>query len=188
MKTAFVALMSLGLCVSFAYGKDQDPARRALAEELLNEMDMKANMEKSFAMFKKMMPAQMQRMKEARKKSEEAPAPGVQEPNEDKAAAAAKMMDEMSKEMSWDNIKDDFITLYAETFTEEELRGLVDFYKSPAGRAFTKKQPELMRRTMELTQKRMFQWMPKIQDMMKPAPKRPKGPETPAVKPPKEGE
>lgn len=193
MRIASVVLLVVGLCFG-GYAQAQDASRRALAEELLNEMDMKANMEKSFAMFKKMLPAQMEQMKKARAKAGQAPATDQQPAeatDEHATKAAEKMMDEMAEQLSWDNIKDDFIALYAETFTEEELRGLVEFYKSPAGRAFTKKQPELMKRSMQLTQKRMLQWMPRMQEMqreaMGAAHKRPKGPPAPAAEPPSDG-
>jgi hypothetical protein len=74
-----------------------------------------------------------------------------------------KMMEIVTKEMSWEAMKDEYVAVYAETFTEEELKGLIEFYKSPAGRTFAKKQPELMERSMKLGQKRMLQVMPKIQ-------------------------
>lgn len=196
MRVATIALLLVGLCMSGVCLRAEEPdaKRRALAEELLNEMDMKANMEKSFAMFKKMIPSQMKAMGQSMDKG------GTSEEAKKKADAisekasteSTKMMDEMMKELSWDNVKEDFITLYAETFTEEELQGLVAFYKSPAGRAFTKKQPELMQRTMMLTQKRMFKWMPKIQAMSKGVMAEPgkeaKKPAPPAVEPKKTDE
>jgi hypothetical protein len=78
-----------------------------------------------------------------------------------------KMLDMMAQELSWDKMKEDYITLYADTFTEEELKGVIAFYKSPAGQAFLKKQPELMKRSMEMSQKLMLQVMPKIHAMIK---------------------
>lgn len=170
MKTVIFAMLVAGLCLSGNFANAEDATRRALAEELLNEMDMKANMEKTFAMFKKMIPSQMEKMREATEKTKkptEASKKMSDEMSEKATKASTKMMDEMVQELSWEKIKDDYIRLYAETFTEEELQGLVAFYKSPAGRAFTKKQPELMKRSMELTQKRMFLIMPKIHAMTK---------------------
>jgi len=76
-------------------------------------------------------------------------------------------MDMLAQEFSWDKLKEDYITLYAETFTEDEMKGAIAFYKSPAGQAFITKQPEVVRRSMELSQKMMMQIMPKIQAMTK---------------------
>ena len=165
MRTAMVVLFVFGLGWSGECVNAQDASRRALAEELLNAMNMKGASESTFDVFKKMMPSQMKAMKQAMEKgkkpsAEVAATADAMHTRIDKANA--KMMDEMIREMRWEKVKDDYITIYAETYTEEELRGLVAFYKSPVGRAFTKKQPELMRRSMELAQKRILQWMPKL--------------------------
>ena len=169
MRLAIVALMTVALGVGSPCVGAQDTTRRKLAEELLSEMQMKETIEKSFAMFKKMMPNMM---KTAQATAKTAMPPGETKADEDakleKAEQmGAKMMDLMAKEMSWDSMKDDYITLYAETFTEEELKGLVVFYKSPVGKAFVKKMPELMKRSMQMSQKKMMQWMPKIQELSK---------------------
>jgi hypothetical protein len=165
-----------GQCVN----AQPDATRRALAEELLNEMHMKETLEKSFAMMKKMMP-QMMKSQMASLESNTPPGenkPDVKEIKEKANQFAEKMFDQMAQEMTWDNMKDDYITLYAETFTEEELRGLVAFYKTPVGQAFVKKQPEVITRSMALGQKQMLKWMPKMQELMKGA----MGPEKPSMK------
>lgn len=134
----------------------QETQRRAMAEELLNIMNMQDNIEKSFAMVKQMIPGQMAKMNEARG-STNMPANVV--------GHTEKMMDMIAAELSWDKMKEDYITLYADTFTEQEMKDTIAFYKSPTGQAFIRKQPELMQRSMEITQKIMMQIMPKIQAM-----------------------
>jgi len=154
-----IAWIAAGMVLSVGAGANgQDASRRAMAEELLNLMNIQANIEKSFDMIKQMIPAQMGRMKQATGQTctlAEVP------------SRTGKMMDMMAQELSWDKLKDDYITLYAETFSEEEMKGIITFYKSPAGQAFIEKQPELMKRSMELSQKMMIQIMPKIQAMSK---------------------
>ena len=61
----------------------------------------------------------------------------------------------------------DFFNVDPAQGTFQELKDLIAFYKSPAGQAFTRKQPELTMKTMEMTQKLMLQVMPKIQAMTK---------------------
>jgi hypothetical protein len=134
----------------------QETQRRAMAEELLNVMNMQDTIEKSFAMLKQMIPAQMETMKEVA---------GATNMPTNAVSHTEKMMDMLAEELSWNKMKADYITLYAETFTEQELKDTVAFYKSPAGQAFVKKQPELMKRSMEITQKLMMQITPKIQAM-----------------------
>jgi hypothetical protein len=46
------------------------------------------------------------------------------------------------------------------------MQGVIAFYRSPAGDAFLKKQPELMRRSMELNQQIMTELSPKLQDLL----------------------
>lgn len=43
------------------------------------------------------------------------------------------------------------IALQAEIYTEDELQGLVDFYRSPAGEALVEKAPQLIERTLQIS-------------------------------------
>lgn len=146
------ALFLLGVMCAGA----QETQRRALAEELLNAMNMKDSIESSFAMVKQMIPAQMERMKQT---------VGDTNMSANVSAGTGKMIDMIAEEMSWNKMKDEYITLYAETFTEQEMKDTIAFYKSPTGQAFVKKQPELMKRSMEISQKQMMRIMPRIQAM-----------------------
>lgn len=134
----------------------QESQRRALAEELLAAMNMQDAVEQSFAMVKRMIPPQMEKMQQVT---------GATNMPANVSRQTEKMMDMIAGELSWEKMKADYIALYAETFTEQELKDTVAFYKSPAGQAFVKKQPELMKRSMEISQKLMMQIMPKIQAM-----------------------
>jgi hypothetical protein len=162
MRTMIVAVMAAVLSLNCWIANAQEDTRHALAEELLDEMSMKEVVEKSFDAVKKMMPMQIKRMKELQEKSD---APS----NAGKAAdeMLTKVMDMVSKELSWDSLKEDYIAIYAETFTAEELEGAIAFYKSPVGKAFAQKQPELIEGSMKISQKRMMQIMPKMMTMLK---------------------
>jgi uncharacterized protein len=151
-----IGLIVVGLVLSVGVANAQEASKRAMAEELLNLMNMQENIEKSFAMMKQMIPAQMEKMKQTT---------GQTNMPSNVASQTDKMMDMLAAELSWNKMKDNYIILYAETFTEDEMKGIIAFYKSPAGQAFTKKQPELMKRSVELSQKLMMQIMPKIQAM-----------------------
>jgi hypothetical protein len=76
-----------------------------------------------------------------------------------------RMISIIKDELSWDKMKDVFIQTYRETFSQEEIDGLIAFYKSPVGQAFVEKQPELMQNTMTLMQQRMMPMMDKIREM-----------------------
>ncbi len=132
----------------------QENTRQALAEELLTAMDMQNSIEQSFAKVKQMLPQQMKNMQQTM---------GTTNVPESVSAQTTKIFDMVAAELSWSKMKADYITLYAETLSEQELRDLIAFYKTPTGQSFVKKQPELMQRAMEINQKLMIKLMPRIQ-------------------------
>jgi uncharacterized protein len=69
----------------------------------------------------------------------------------------------MGREMRWDNIKEDYINLYVNVFTESELRELIRFYQTPLGQKLIEKTPVLMQRSMRIGQQKMMRVMPEIQ-------------------------
>ncbi len=77
----------------------------------------------------------------------------------------AKMISIMKEELSWDRMKDLYVQVYRETFSQEEIDGLIAFYRTPVGQSFVNKQPELMKRTMTIMQQRMTPMLQKIQKM-----------------------
>ena len=77
----------------------------------------------------------------------------------------AKMTGIMKEELSWDKMKDLYVQAYRETFSQEEIDGLIAFYQTPVGQSFVSKQPELMKRTMAIMQQRMAPMMQRIQKM-----------------------
>lgn len=68
----------------------------------------------------------------------------------------------LKERLSWDKLKPKFIELYAETFTEEEVSGMVAFYQSPAGKASIEKMPKLMGRSMAVTNEMMKDVIPDL--------------------------
>lgn len=80
-----------------------------------------------------------------------------------------KIMANLMAEMSWDKMKSLYLQVYSETFTQEEIDGLVAFYVSPAGKAFVAKMPVVMQKSMSLMQERMGPLMQKTQEAMKEA-------------------
>lgn len=59
---------------------------------------------------------------------------------------AATLRAFFEKHMSWQNLKTDFVQLYAEAFTLKEVQDLITFYQTPTGQKAIKKMPELMTR------------------------------------------
>lgn len=68
----------------------------------------------------------------------------------------------MRSELNWDTLKPMFMRIYGESFTQEELVGVLDFYKTPAGQAMIDKMPLVMQKTMAEMQQRMGPMMQRI--------------------------
>jgi hypothetical protein len=60
-----------------------------------------------------------------------------------------------------------FISIYAETFTAEELQGMIAFFKTPIGQKWIEKQPQLQMTTMQKMQTLMIEAQPKIKEAIK---------------------
>jgi len=53
----------------------------------------------------------------------------------------------LKKYMTWPAMEPQLTQLYASNFTEEELKSMAAFYRSPAGQKAVQKMPEMMQRT-----------------------------------------
>jgi hypothetical protein len=74
-----------------------------------------------------------------------------------------RINDLVAREMQWQEIKNDYVGLYTDAFTEPELHQLIQFYSTPLGRKVVEKMPVLMEQSMQLGQKKMMKIMPEIQ-------------------------
>lgn len=94
---------------------------------------------------------------------------------EDKKQQALDLMNQLipmmvaktNEVMKWENLEPRFTTLYRETFTEKEVRGMLDFYATPAGQALLNKMPILMQKTMSMTQQLMAPFFIEFSQEMK---------------------
>ena len=71
------------------------------------------------------------------------------------------------EELGWAKLRPDFAAIYAETFTQQEIDGLIAFYQGPIGRAFVNKQAQLTQRSMKLMQQKMGPVMQKVMRIAK---------------------
>lgn len=139
----------------------QTQSKDALAEELLVVMQVKQSIEQSIAAARAMLPAQMEELRAATGQPQSAPA---------SSNDVNRLFDVMARELSWENMKKDYIALYAEMFSEEELRAMIAFFKSPVGRTWLAKQPEIARRSMQFSQNLMMRMLPAIQSLREESP------------------
>ena len=77
----------------------------------------------------------------------------------------AQVFDRIYEEMSWEKLKPDFVQVYCDVFSEQEMADLFAFYETPLGKTLLEKTPQLTTKSVEITQKRMAVIMPEIQKM-----------------------
>ena len=144
MKKIFIAILILTISAALIIYADNNN-RRALADELLTVINFQKNIETQTDMVQKMFTM-----------------PGA----EHSQSMIKKLNDIIEKEMSWNKLKNDYISVYAEVFTEQELNEFIRFHKTPVGKKIAGKTPELTRRIMEMSQKKSMELLPKIQAIM----------------------
>ena len=156
----WISFSAAVLFCGLAFGADEAGERARLAAELLDAMNMEAQVSQSFEAAKAAIPAQMKQMQSFLPAGPNGEKRGL--PTEQTTKMMDKMMDMIATEMSWEKVKADYVALYADTFTAAELEELLAFYRSAAGKSFVAKQPLLTRKSVAMSQKAMLRLMPKI--------------------------
>jgi hypothetical protein len=83
--------------------------------------------------------------------------------------APKRFADVMRNEFTWESLKPMYIEIYRDTFTQDEIDGLIAFYQSPIGIVFVNKMPEVMQRSMASMQSRLQPMMEKMRAAMRQA-------------------
>lgn len=78
-----------------------------------------------------------------------------------------RMVALMQKNLSWKKLEPVYIRLYRESFTEKEIKGMLAFYKTPAGQAVIHKMPILLRKTIHEIQSMTYGMMPQMEQIQK---------------------
>jgi hypothetical protein len=71
-----------------------------------------------------------------------------------------------SKYMSWEGLKDDFVQIYVDEFTEQDILAMIDFYKTPTGQKAIEKTPVLFMKGAQLGQSRVQENIGELQKMV----------------------
>ena len=99
-------------------------------------------------------------------------------PNMQLTAAQQKEMDDGLKQireithdgLAWSRLEPGFTDVYAESYSESTVDGLLAFYRSPAGTEMLAKQPEVMAKSNSVVQAAAVEMQPRmqkaVQDMM----------------------
>ena len=143
MKTLFLALLlaaGLALPAHAQPGQEPSPARMAAAREMMVASKVRENFDASLA---RMLEAQI-----------------VANPEMHQFEPVLRGF--FAKYMRWDDLEPDFARLYAETYSEEELRELARFYRTPLGQRLVSTSPELIARGAALSEQRVQKHLPEL--------------------------
>ena len=154
-KIIVTAVVVISLC---GIGFTQEDQHRKLAEEFLTLTQTDKQMQ---MMLDQMKAVQNQQLAE-------------EENAQEFMAVQDKVFKIIDQNMSWDKIKDRYIDIYVQAFTENDLKDLINFYKSLTGQKFLSKMPELMTQGMQIGQDIMTKITPQIEELISkeaPAPK-----------------
>lgn len=143
MKRLLATLVLLFACSlpAVAQSSSPSPARMRAAAELVDAMDMEQNLKQTTDALIEQQKGQMPMMAEY----------------ED------IMRDFMNKALNWSELRDDYIRMYAEVYTEDELRQLRAFYQTPLGKRLLATLPEVAAKSSEISNRRMQQHLPEMQ-------------------------
>ena len=76
------------------------------------------------------------------------------------------LMDTVYKQLSWESLKPDFVEIYGTTFTDDEIKGLTEFYKTPLGQKLVEKMPDISQKCAQIIQRRMPSIMGELQKIV----------------------
>jgi len=130
-----------------------DNDKEKLAEELLVASETPKMLDQMTGQIEQMQTQMLQKMNIPADKQAEA------------AAFQKQLIAKLTSEFSWQKMKGDFIKIYTDVYTEEELKGLLAFMKSPLGQKMIAKQPEMMQKALQLTQSKLLTLMPDLEKM-----------------------
>lgn len=75
----------------------------------------------------------------------------------------------MRSELSWASLKPMYVDIYRATFTQEEVNGMIAFYRTPAGAAMIDKMPVVLQKSNAAMQNRLPSLVQKMQAAMEKA-------------------
>jgi len=114
------------------------------AEEMLQTMNMRQNLEESI---NQMLAIQIKN-------------------NPSMQPAEATLKQFFGKYMTWDALKEDYISIYMTEFTEKELKDMTKFFSTLSGKKMATKQAIISMKGMQLGQEKVQAHMGELQEML----------------------
>ena len=162
-RTSLLLAIFLALSVAFTGAKAQENTKTAKIEELLKLTNAEAMSQQMYGQIRAMTTRQLDTMS------------GSEEAKTAAAQTVDKLMSRLQERLSWAKMKPEYVRLYDEVYSDDEISGILAFYKSAAGEAFVKKMPVLITKSMEISQRQMSDLMPELQRIVKEGAEKSKG-------------
>ena len=70
------------------------------------------------------------------------------------------------KNLDWNDFKGKYIDMYVHVFTEDELKGILNFYKSPIGQKYIERTPDVMKKSANIYREMMQKIVPEVTKMV----------------------
>jgi hypothetical protein len=80
---------------------------------------------------------------------------------------SAKLDAMLKEELGADALEPMYVEIYRKALTQQEVDGMIAFYKTDAGRAVVAKMPTVAKQTMEVTLRRMQTLTPRVQQLQR---------------------
>ena len=159
-------LLILTLCGSLAYGAGEPSPTASPAGNPPNEASVKQLLE--LAQAQKLIDSVMAQMDELMKQTIHQATQGKEVPSKvqkeiDKRQA--EVVGLMKELLDWKKLEPVYVRIYQKTFSQQEVDGMIAFYKTPAGQAVVAKMPAAMQNTMNEIQQMMGPVIEKLQRM-----------------------
>lgn len=155
MKTLYVVAIPCLTAVTFIVA---GPPSDQSINELIDAMNMPRMMDQILANMDQQMKAGMQRGLQQSLHGREPTA----EQRAEVEKFQKKLIEIIRDELAFDKVRDIYVNAYRETFTQEEVDGLIAFYKSPVGKTYAEKVPSVMQRAQAEMQSRLGPMVQKL--------------------------
>jgi len=152
----FIAFMLVMFMSATVFAQNDQLASKASIEELLALTETKQSYDVAMLDMTKVVDMSTERFLRQ--------VPSQNQAKFKKAMASFNTM--LQEEMNWENTKQQYIQIYAETFTQQEINDLIAFYKTSSGKAFIKKSPLIHQKTSMIYQKKSMEIIDRFAKMV----------------------
>ena len=153
-------------CSTFAFAAENQPPPANAASNPPSEASIKELLELAQArklvdsVMKQMDTLMLQTIQQATQ-GQDIP-PKVQKDIDKRQAEVVALLKDL---LEWSKLEPMYVRIYQKTFTQQEVDGMIAFYKTPAGQAVISKMPTAMQNTMDEMQQMMTPVMQRMQRM-----------------------